>query len=139
MSKDDYMGMVTTIIMYTMHKRALRNKLEKLKSPYEQWHDYGFSFTSWLHVDFIIMYPDGLPIDEQHEPSIDFNMRSKDKFHWTIAASSCIVILLATSTLLWPCVLIWITDGSFSGICTKPSLVENYAKKNHIQNRLQLF
>jgi hypothetical protein len=64
--------------MYTMRKRALMGKLEKLRSPCEQWLDYGLSFTSLLHVDF--MYLNGFLVDEQHEPSIDWNVRCKDEF-----------------------------------------------------------
>lgn len=30
------------------------------------------------------------------------------------------MIPLATPTLLWPCVLAWIKDGSACGICCKP-------------------
>lgn len=71
MLEDNYMGMIATTITYTMRKRALMDKLEKLKSLYKQWPNCGLLFTSWLPVNFMIMYPNGLPINEQHEPSIN--------------------------------------------------------------------
>lgn len=99
MSEDDYMGMVTSIIMYTMRKRALMGEPENLRSPCELWLDCRLSFTSLLHVDF--MYLDGFPVDEQREPNIDWNVIPKDEIQWATTVSSRIVMRLALQENRW--------------------------------------
>jgi hypothetical protein len=66
MLEDDYMGMVTTTLMYTMGMKAQMEELGKLSNPYEQWHDYRFLFTTWPSVDFMFHYE--FLVNEQHEP-----------------------------------------------------------------------
>ena len=73
MLEDTYMGMVIATFMYAMQERALMDEFEKLRRPCEQWLDCQLLSTSWLHVDF--MMPNGLPVNEQHDPSIDWNAR----------------------------------------------------------------
>ena len=78
MLEDDDTSMVTTTLMFEICEKALMNELEKLKSPCKQWFDHQFLFTLWAPIDFV--YPNGLLVDEQHDPSIDWNVRSEDEF-----------------------------------------------------------
>lgn len=104
--EDDYIDMVTTTLMYAMHKRELMGKLKKLRSPWKQWYDHELLFTSWLPVDF--MYPYGLSIDEQYDPSTNWNARLEDEHQLVTAISSCIMKPPTTPNLLWPCIPVWI-------------------------------
>ena len=110
MLEDDYMGMVTSTLLYTMHERELMDELEKLRSPCKQWPHRQLLFTSWPPMDF--MYPDRCLVNEQHNSSIDWNVRPKDELQYATMVSSPIVVHVAVLALLWPCVPAWIKDRS---------------------------
>ena len=61
-------------------------------------------------MDF--MYPDRCLVNEQHNSSIDWNVRPKDELQYATMVSSPIVVHVAVLALLWPCVPAWIKDGS---------------------------
>ena len=118
MLEDDYMGMVTTTLMYATRERALVDELTRLKDQGEQWPARRLMFTSWLPLDF--MYPDNLPSDDANFPSIDLNTRPEDEFQWKTTVLCRVVHPPAVPALLWPCVPEWIKDGSVCTICSNP-------------------
>lgn len=44
------------------------------------------------------MYPEGVLVDDEHDPNINWNTRLKDEFQWVVVVSIGIV------TLMWPCI-----------------------------------
>ena len=62
MLEDDYTCMIIATLMYVMHKKALIDKLEKLRRPYKQWLDnlyiyslHGLLWTSCTLINFWTM------------------------------------------------------------------------------------
>lgn len=99
--EDDYMGFVTSTLMYVMRERVLRDEIQKLKDPYKERHTHQLLFTLWPSLKS--MWPNNLSPDAQYDPSIETNAKPN---------SYRVMQPLAKLALLWPCVHKWITDGS---------------------------